>query len=647
MLFLEKKRLRIAIQDSFPNLPITSEKEFIRRAIIALGSLGHQAVSVETSDEIIAYRPDVVLVTHFCTPKLTAFPTVGLMWSPPSFYAKIQSFYRNILSYDGYLSGSRQVTQFLSDLLFAANKKAPVSEYMYPSCMTTPFVEESPSTVSLFYAGVNWDNERYIDLFRILDKDVSLHLFGPPKGWRGLKNSYRGTLPVDGIAVLETIRKHGAALCIHRPEFRAANTPSSRLFETAAAGAVIIGDEFDFTKEHFAGAMLFIDPEQSPPEIAKQIKDHLTWINSHREAAREMARRSYNIFVEKFCLEKLFANIGSLVDEIREASLICPKATTERLGTEGPLVQYIIRVGCRPVTVINRCLESLAQQTYNRIGIIIVQFAEVSGLMKLLNSYESRFESIEMIRTQGSGSLRSNSLWKGLRAVRAPYFGILDDDDSLHPNHVATLVEKLLENKSYRFAYSGAIQAEDDDGIYLDARNFHVGSETRTIKERRSLRHLEPYNKAKLLRLENYIASNAWLASRELLDSRVLTDPDLSVGEDFYLCLMFLQRTEFVPTWKPTAVYHFRSTSKDNSVLNRDLWRHWDERIRLRTHLDFGRPLADLQLTEESGLELKVLRGIRRFLQGRNIRQLMGKAAKTFRERGVSGLLEVLSRKGS
>lgn len=638
--------MRIAIQDSFPNAPITAEKEFIRRAVIALGRLGHHAVSVETSDEIIAYRPDVVLVTHYRTPKLTAFPTVGLMWSPPPFYSWALDLCRNILSYDGHFSGSRQISQFLSDLLFAANKQFLVSEYMHPSSIMTPFVAEEPSNVSLFYAGVNWDKERYRDLFRILDHNITFHVCGPPEGWTYLKRSYRGTLPVDGTTLLETIRKCGAALCLHRPEFREANTPSSRLFEAAAAGAIIIGDDFAFTREHFTGAMLFLDPEQSYRNIAKQIEDHLAWIDTHRQSARDMAERSHTIFAEKFCLEKLFAGIDSFVNDVRRATLICRKIVRERIGNTGPLVQYIVRVGGRPVTMIRRCLESLAQQSYKRIGIIVVQFAEVPGLGELLDSYESQFESTEVIRIHASNTLRSNTLWKGLQAIRAPFFGILDDDDSLYVNHVATLLENLLHRKDCRFVYSGAVQAEDDEGIYFDASNYHFGPEERIIKERRTLRFLEPFNKTRLLRLDKYIPSNAWLASLELLDARVLTDPGLSAGEDIYLLLMFAQRTEFVPTWQPTAVCHCRSISKDNSAFQDELWQNWTDRIRLRTHLDFGRPLLEYRLDGTADLASIGMRGIWRFLWGGNVTKSIGRALRMFREHGISRLLEELTRKG-
>ena len=78
--------MRIALQNAFPNAAHTAEAEWIRRCIQACERLGFSAVSVVTSDDILAARPDCVLATHHFTPKLTSVPTIGLMWNAPSYF---------------------------------------------------------------------------------------------------------------------------------------------------------------------------------------------------------------------------------------------------------------------------------------------------------------------------------------------------------------------------------------------------------------------------------------------------------------------------------------------------------------------------------------------------------------------------------
>ena len=78
--------MRIAVINSFPNRPNTAEREFIERFHIACNAIKIDCATVTTSDEIVDARPDLVLATHEFSRKLTQFPTLGLIWSPLSFF---------------------------------------------------------------------------------------------------------------------------------------------------------------------------------------------------------------------------------------------------------------------------------------------------------------------------------------------------------------------------------------------------------------------------------------------------------------------------------------------------------------------------------------------------------------------------------
>ncbi len=64
----------------------TAEKELIRRWIECFRRLGHEAVEVELTDELIAHAPDLVINTHHLIPKTTDIFTVGMLWDPPVFF---------------------------------------------------------------------------------------------------------------------------------------------------------------------------------------------------------------------------------------------------------------------------------------------------------------------------------------------------------------------------------------------------------------------------------------------------------------------------------------------------------------------------------------------------------------------------------
>ena len=94
--------MRVAILNSFPNIPECAEAEWIRRGVISCERLGFDAREVVTSDDIMRFEPDCVLVTHEYSAKLTPCPTLGLNWSPPSFFADDPLRRRAVLSLDGH-----------------------------------------------------------------------------------------------------------------------------------------------------------------------------------------------------------------------------------------------------------------------------------------------------------------------------------------------------------------------------------------------------------------------------------------------------------------------------------------------------------------------------------------------------------------
>ena len=92
--------MKIALLDAFPQAPFTAEREFIARCAGVLERLGHEAIAVSTSNQIIEYDPDIVFSTHHLAPKLTEHFTVGTLWDPFQFYKDEADRLRSIRSWD-------------------------------------------------------------------------------------------------------------------------------------------------------------------------------------------------------------------------------------------------------------------------------------------------------------------------------------------------------------------------------------------------------------------------------------------------------------------------------------------------------------------------------------------------------------------
>jgi phosphoglycerol transferase len=252
-----------------------------------------------------------------------------------------------------------------------------------------------------------------------------------------------------------------------------------------------------------------------------------------------------------------------------------------------PKVEVIVRIGGRGLDYIERCLNSLAVQSHRNLGLILVYYREVAGLDLLLEKYKTNFVSIKQIASRPTG-FRSTSLWDGIRAVDAKYFCNQDDDDTIHRNHISSLVSLLESQNDYHVAYSGCVKVQDEPGHYYQQINFAgpIGAE---IKENRHLVFFDPFQRHRMLRFDNFVQSNTWLARKSVLQERDLADPKLTVAEDMYLYFLFLRRGDFLFSWRVSANWHWRSTTKDNSMMHvhETGWVQCVEQIQLRTQF-FG-----------------------------------------------------------
>jgi len=569
--------LRIAILNSWPNLEYSAEREFIARMKLASSNLGWECVEVVTSEDILNSNPDCVIVTHEYSAKLTDKPTIGLIWSPPDFYRHDATRIRTMLGYDGYLAGSDSIRTYLKDLLFSTSKETPISDWNFlPTASVRTFRKPNLEKPSIFYSGVHWDGERHGDLIAGLDEKLPMAFHGDPVKWRKFGKAYKGTIPFDGVSIFDRINEAGVALCLHRDEHLKHDVPSMRIFESAAAGAVIITENARFAKTYFGDSVLYVDQGASVSKKLAQIKTHYEWIKNNPDEALALAEKSNAIFNEQFALENALLKLPEFLVYVKRYGYfeVAPTPIDE------PSVEIIVRIGGRSLFYIERCLDSIAAQTHRNLGVILSIYRQVEGLDDLLDKYKSRFVSIKKIQSESTG-FRSTALFDGIRAVDAKYFCNQDDDDTLHSNHIRSLVVLLESDERKNVAYSGCIQVQDEPGHYYQQINFSGPLHTE-INENRHLVFFDQFDRNRILRFDNFVQSNTWLARKAILKSRDLIDPQLKVAEDMYLYFLFLREGDFLFSWRVTANWHWRSTSKDNSMLNETCWVDCGDRVKLR-----------------------------------------------------------------
>ena len=219
-----------------------------------------------------------------------------------------------ILKFNGVLYASEEI-DFLKSFFLASGRELNAIKW-YPSCEKTEFQEVVPK--KLFCCGWAWGENRqgkeYTKMFSLLDKQGLLEVYGPKERWDFVSNSAKGFLPVDGISIRNAIRDAGVALVLHSSWHLEIGAPSARVFEAAAASAMIISDEHPFIIKEFGDSVLYFDQNKTGEEIYQQIQDHMEWIFSHPAEAKEMAHRAHQIFLDKFTLEAQLENLAEFYE---------------------------------------------------------------------------------------------------------------------------------------------------------------------------------------------------------------------------------------------------------------------------------------------------------------------------------------------
>lgn len=313
---------RFAIVKLWPDIK-TAEDECIARLKISAAKYGIECFEIHADGRLIddvdtvldGKDVDFVIHLHYDTPKYyDAFSFVAL-WNPLQFYHEwgYQRTSRNLITHDDFIScSSVAADDHVTRMIRRAATHLPPHFKLYHSVADAVY----PPTLGdgkLFYAGINWEainggKSRHQELLKRLDQSGVVRIYGPKiflgvEVWAGYQ-SYVKEIPFDGISMLEEISKAGIALVLSSAAHKESELMSNRLFESVAAGALIICDENKFAKKFFGDSLLYIDTRLPVERIEADILQHMEWASANPDAARALAKKSQDIFREKFTLNR-------------------------------------------------------------------------------------------------------------------------------------------------------------------------------------------------------------------------------------------------------------------------------------------------------------------------------------------------------
>lgn len=202
-------------------------------------------------------------------------------------------------SFDGYLL---TIQPSFFEGTFRSGTKQFFSIPFYPTTQPVPYKELSLNgLVTLFPVwGDRTTQEKYKTLYRMLSRSGLTKFYGSKDNEGIIQEGYMGTLPYDGISVINALQKHGITLIIHSSTHREEGLPSGRIFEAAAASTVIISDENPFVKRHFGNTVYYIDVTLPAEELFAQIVERMEEITRNPEIALAKAKEAHQIFTDHF-----------------------------------------------------------------------------------------------------------------------------------------------------------------------------------------------------------------------------------------------------------------------------------------------------------------------------------------------------------
>ena len=217
-------------------------------------------------------------------------------------------------------------------------------------------------------------------------------------------------------------------------------------------------------------------------------------------------------------------------------------------NTEQPLVSILVRTCQRP-EILRRALDSIWEQTYSHLDEIIVEDGENTSEDFLRQHYQGKNYKYQATGEKVGRSAAGN---RAMDMATGEYLNFLDDDDMFLPEHVETLVSRLIEEPNlaaYSVAEERQLKSDNSDPTAYKIK-------------RKTIRFNQPFNRL-LLYTFNYFPIQTVMFSRKLYEQYGGLDEKLDSLEDWDLWVRYATHTDFTYVNEVTSCYHIPYRAKN------------------------------------------------------------------------------------
>lgn len=199
---------------------------------------------------------------------------------------------------------------------------------------------------------------------------------------------------------------------------------------------------------------------------------------------------------------------------------------------------------------LQRCVDSLLNQTYEEVEILLVDDCSTDGSFEIARKYEEKYpEKCKYIKRETNGGLAAarNS---GIKEATGTWLGFVDSDDWIEN----TCVEKVMK----------VAKEEASDIVVFDF--YKIWDDGKKVRDH-SLNYLSTAsdNKLKVALIRNH-ACMKFFRKEFFLESHLMFPEDLKRAEDMGIIVPLLTKTTKISILdEPVYYYYQRSQSLSNS----------------------------------------------------------------------------------
>ena len=232
-----------------------------------------------------------------------------------------------------------------------------------------------------------------------------------------------------------------------------------------------------------------------------------------------------------------------------------------------------------------KCLDSIINQTYKNLEIILVDDGSTDNSGRICDEYAKRDKRIKFIRQKNSG--QANARNKGIKESKGKYIAFVDSDDWIDEDFIETL-EQYISNDN--IVCCGYKEIYDDKIVENKISNLI------TINKIEFLKLLNKFeiNKIFSQKTVNPIGNYLW---NKIYPASILEKIDISTKhkyEDIYIMFELILKVSTV-TVLPIAKYNYlkRANSTVNTVSKNFMFDYVNARLKQEKDIFFNKEILN------------------------------------------------------